>query len=133
MKVNNIESGNYQGYVWKSNEKEPTMVSGSFNEDLSTQNPFIIEGFLYDEERHVSYSIKYADGEYLIYRYEVDPRDFRSEDVVLKNYYAHRMKKNHKKLAFLQYWREQEDPLCEGMKVLQPAELVFVGFNDKEE
>ena len=130
MKVNNIESGNYHGYVWKSDESEPNMVSGSFKEDLSVLNPFIIEGFLYDEERHVSYSIKYVDGEYLICRYEVAPQDFHRDDVVQKSYFAHRMKE-HKRLAFLQYWREQEDECCEGMKVLQPAEVVFVGFNDK--
>ena len=78
MKVNNIESGNYQGYVWKSDNNEPNRVSGDFNEDLSIHNPFIVEGFLYDEERRVSYSIKYVDGEYLIYRYEVDPQGFPS-------------------------------------------------------
>jgi CRISPR type III-associated protein (TIGR04423 family) len=35
---------------------------------------------------------------------------------------------NVQKMKFRQYWRPVEDDLCEGMKVLQPAELVFVGF-----
>ena len=132
MKVNNIESSNYQGYVWKSNEKEPTIVSGSFNEELSLKNPFIVEGFLYDKDRGVSYSIKYVDGKYVINKYDVSASDFNRKDVKLLSFYAHRMK-GHKKMDFLQYWRPENDDKCCDMDVLQPAELVFVGFNDKEE
>lgn len=130
MRVNNIESGNYQGYVWKSNEKDPTIVSGIFNEELSAKNAFIIEGFLYDDERGVSYSIKYVDGEYIINKYDVPATDFNRKDVKLMSFYAHRMN-GHKKMDFLQYWRVEKDDKCCDMDVLQPAELVFVGFNDK--
>lgn len=132
MKTNNIESGNYEGYVWYNDANEPKTIKGNFEEDLSVKNPFIVEGFLYDEEKHLSYSIKFVDGAYLINRYEVTSADMVSTEVKKKSFYAHRMI-GHKKLDFLEYWRPEEDDLCCGMKVLQPAELVFVGFNDKED
>jgi CRISPR type III-associated protein (TIGR04423 family) len=51
-------------------------------------------------------------------------QDVEFDDVVV---YTHRME-NVQKMKFRQYWRPVEDDLCEGMTVLQPAELVFVGF-----
>lgn len=40
--------------------------------------------------------------------------------------------KNLKKvLAFRHYWRVEKDDLCDGMEVLQPAEVVFMGFTEK--
>ena len=50
-----------------------------------------------------------------------------AEDFTEQSLLAHRMK-DVKSLNFRQYWREQEDELCDGKKVLQPAELVFVGL-----
>lgn len=128
-KVDKIKPGDYTGYFWKSDSPKPEIVNGSFDQDLNpNKNPFIIEAQLYDHNTMLSYSIKYIDGEYLIMEHQVNSLDFNNKDV----FYAHRMK-GHKRLQFLQYWQEVEDDLCEGMKVLQPAELVFVGFNDKEE
>ena len=96
------------------------------------KNPFIVEAQLYDANTMLSYSIKYVDGEYWILEHQVASTDFNRTDVEIKDFYAHRIK-GHKRLQFLQYWIEDKDPLCENMQVLQPAELVFVGFNDKED
>lgn len=132
MRVDKIESGNYEGYIWHSNTSKADVINGDFKESLDpTENPFIIEGQLYDRIKKVSYSIKFVDGEYLIHKYEVNDLDFNSKEVEEKAFYANRIEV-HKKLLFLQYWREEEDPLCEDMKVLQPKELVFVGLSEKE-
>ncbi|MGM9745883.1 MAG: TIGR04423 family type III CRISPR-associated protein [Paludibacteraceae bacterium] len=132
-KVENIKRGNYVGYFWKSDAKEPQLVDGDFTEDLNpAKNPFVVEAQLYDATTMLSYSIKYLDGEYWIMEHQVSSTDFNRADVDIKQFYAHRIKE-HMKLQFLQYWQENNDELCEGMPVLQPAELVFVGFNDKED
>lgn len=73
----------------------------------------------------------YADGEYLVNEYKVaetvaDVRSKKYDHITLKKYIAHRIP--GKKLLFFQYWKEQPDLLCESMPVLNPAELVFVGF-----
>ncbi len=132
-KVDKIKTGDYTGYFWKSDSKEPEIVNGSFDQDLNpNKNPFIIEAQLYDHNTMLSYSIKYIDGAYMIMEHQVHSLDFNSKNVEIKDFYTHRMKE-HKRLQFLQYWQEVEDDLCESMKVLQPTEFVFVGFNDKEE
>ena len=64
MIVNSIKSGNYEGYIWRSNAQTPKLIVGDFKEDLSVKNPFIIEGQLYDKAKRVSYSIKFVDGEF---------------------------------------------------------------------
>jgi CRISPR type III-associated protein (TIGR04423 family) len=132
MRVTEIKKSNYQGYLWYSDKKTPESFSnkeyGAFELD-ATKNPFIIEGQLYDSENRISYSIKYVDGEYFINEYKVEEADLKDNDNKV-SYKAHRMGKGVV-LEFLQYFREVEDELCEGMKVLQPAEKVFIGFKVK--
>lgn len=129
MKVNTIEQGNYQGYLWKSDASEPRVLNGEpFTESLvPMQNPFIIEGQLYDADRHVSYSIRYVDGQYIIHRWDLE-NDLQGDDFEYteKEAVPHRIKSG--KLIFRQYWKAEPDALCEGMKVLNPHALVFVGF-----
>jgi CRISPR type III-associated protein (TIGR04423 family) len=68
----------------------------------------------------------------------VKEEDFNNPNVEVKEFLPNRMDKVEK-LRFLEYWKPQEDKkdkedsLCENMKVLQPAELVFIGFKNKEE
>ena len=88
-------------------------------------NPFVIEGQLFDKKNKKTLGIKYVDGCYLIHCYDVTDE----EQELVKEYISNRI--DDKKLKFIQRWREQEDEFCEGMKSLQPAELVFVGFGDK--
>lgn len=123
-----IEKSIYDGYIWYSDESNPKVFQDEefeFDTD-KIENPFIIEGQLYDRVRMRSYSIKFVDGKYICNEYEVKSSDFNKSDVDIKTFYANRM--DNLKLQFLQYWKEEVDELCEGMKVLQPKELVFVGF-----
>lgn len=123
-----IEKSIYDGYIWYSDKSSPEIfLNKEFEFDTDKiENPFVIEGQLYDSEKMCSYSIKFVDGKYFCKKYEVKSTDFNKSDVEIKTFHANRM--NNLKLRFLQYWKEEEDELCEGMKVLQPAELVFVGF-----
>lgn len=120
-----IEKSKYQGYLWYSNEKEPKVLTDEvFELEIpESTNPFIIEGQLYDGKKSIS--IKYVDGKYIVNTYELDKLDRVIQDQV---FYSHRM--GGKQLKFKQIWKEQPDELCEGMQVLQPVELVFVGFNN---
>ena len=121
-----IEKSKYQGYLWYSDKNDPNIIN---NEDFEIElnddkNTFVIEGLLYDGKKSIS--IKYVDGKYLYKEY--DMVKLNGSEMSEQVFYLHRTV--GKKLKFNQYWQEREDSLCEDMKVLQPAELVFVGFND---
>ncbi len=127
-----IEKSKYQGYIWYSNKKEPRVFNNEeFELEIANnENPFIVEGQIYDNENRISISIKYVDGKYIVNKYEVKDEDFKHPNVVRREFLPNRMDKVEK-LCFLEYWKPQEDSLCENMKVLQPAELVFIGFNNE--
>lgn len=132
-----IKGNKLEGYLWYSDQDKSTVYNGTkecFEFD-DNDNPFVIEGQLYDTEEKKSYSIKYVDGGYLKKEY---PKDFKGKDlsgceITNKYYQSNRM--DGKVLQFMEIWRPVPDSLCEesdsgsnGMSVLQPAELVFVGF-----
>lgn len=135
-RINNIPSGTtYQGYYWMSDATDPVLVKDAIPEFLSrldaNANPFIIEAQLFDYSNRLSYSVKYVDGSYIAHRQEVkeslkDVEAGKYDHITLKKNYANRMP--GLRLCFFQYWKEKPDMLCEGMNVLQPAEMAFVGF-----
>lgn len=137
-----IPEGSYVGYYWMSDATDPEVIPdekndkenkwrSTLNELLSkpAANPFVIEAQLYDSTNKRSFSIKYVDGKYSFKDYSLGSLD---EDckIVEKSYVANRMP--GLKLLFRQYWRPIEDEYCNNMKVLQPAEMVFVGFKQIE-
>ena len=128
MKINKSK---YEGYLWYSDNNEP---DDYHNEDFpeliidDNENPFIMEGQLFDCVNQVSIRIKYIDGKYDFK--EIKLTELENMTFEEYAYCAHRM--GDVKLKFRQYWKEEPDALCEGMPVLQPAELVFVGFYKKE-
>lgn len=122
MKINKSK---YVGYIWYSDQTTPEQFLG--NEDFEIEigdnvNPFIIEGLLYDGNHSIT--IKYVDGHYIVKDYLIS--SFDGIEMTRQIYFSNRM--DNRTLLFNQYWREKKDDLCEGMNVLQPAELVFVGF-----
>lgn len=138
-----IEAAKYEGYLWYSNEKKPMVFDGSepvpeMNLD-EEKNPFIIEGNLWDEDGRNSIMIRYVDGEYIVRRTKVKEEElkassrassqaYESGSPTLKKYLAHRIE-GVKCLCFLQYWQAESDKMCEGMQVLRPSKLVFIGFD----
>ena len=129
-----VEKSIYDGYLWFSDQQAPKILQNEeFELDIADNtNPFVIEGQLYDHSKMVSTSIKYIDGKYIVLTKKVESSDFNRNDVEIKEFLPNRMSEISK-LRFLQYWKATKDELCEGMEVLQPAELVFVGFKNKEE
>lgn len=128
IKINKCE-----GYLWWSDQQEPkTYQDESVDICLDeTQNPFVVEGQLYDKEEKVSYSIKYVDGLYLINKYKLEDSDFVNPDNETKSYFSNRM--GGRRLKFLRYWEEKEDENCMDMAVLTFTKNVFIGFKEKEE
>ena len=125
-----IEKSKYQCYLWYSDQSIPVVLNNEeFELDLSeTANPFIVEGQLFDGK--TSISIKYVDGKYLINKKEVKSSDFNSKDIELMRFIPNRIP-GVDTLLFLQYWNEYQDSYCEDMNVLQPADFVFVGFDNQ--
>ncbi len=123
-----IEKSKYQGYLWYSDKKEPQVLNNEvFELEIADNaNPFVIEGQLFDGQKSIS--IKYVDGKYIVNTYDLDALDGVMQE---QKFYSHKM--DGKQLKFRQIWKEQPDELCEGMQVLQPAELIFVGFNNEED
>lgn len=143
--MEHIEAAKYVGYLWYSNEKEPKVFDGSemvpeINLD-EKKNPFIIEGNLWDADNLKSIMIRYVDGKYIVRRTQVKEEELSSSRAysqayesgspiatTLKKYLAHRIE-GVKCLCFLQYWQAESDKMCEGMQVLRPSKLVFIGFD----
>lgn len=129
--ITEIPEALYQGYIWYSDSDLPEVLSGDsryggFTPDPKA-NPFIIEGNLWDEANRTSISIRYVDGRYYIHRTVLTPNEVKN----YKTFVAHRIK-GYTYLRFVQLWEPRTDPMCEGMEVLEPSKLVFIGFtNDK--
>lgn len=123
-----IEKSKYQGYLWYSDNKEPQVLNNEvFELEIADNaNPFVIEGQLFDGQKSIS--IKYVDGKYYVNTYDLEDLDGVKQEQM---FFSHRM--GDRKLYFKQFWQPVNDEQCEGMQVLQPTELVFVGFNDKED
>ncbi|KAA6329355.1 hypothetical protein EZS27_021834 [termite gut metagenome] len=121
---------NYTGYLWMSDEQTPkTYCNQPIDKELErtdNQNPFIIEGQLYCEEKQLSYNIKYVDGKYMVTAYNLET--FKNEIFDEKEYIPNRIPASH--IIFKQYWKQKADELCENMEVLIPGAFVFVGFEN---
>lgn len=125
---------NYEGYTWWSNSQKPIVYIANEtlpNWPVNTDNPFIVEGNLFDKINQLSYSIKYIDGDYLVMRFDLN--ELKDSDFILKSYLPNRFPNEIQSLCFKEFWKAMPDEFCNDMQVLKPAETVFVGFNFKEE
>lgn len=122
-----IEEAYYQGYLWWNNKKNPSVFWGneSVKVNLTNGREYVVEGLLWDEKKHQSYTIKHVDGEHLVIGVKLTKEMEETSD--LQEYFFNK-DTNHLLLLFRQLWQEEPDPLCEGMKVLVPGRTIFVGF-----
>ncbi len=128
--MSNINNTTYTGYLWKSDEKMPEtydekVIDLNFDDN---KNPFIIEGWLTNGKESIS--IKYIDGKHLIKKFDLEALDIEAPKVDIHTFKCS-FKSDYSDMVFKQYWGAEEDKLCEGMKVLQPAEFVFIGFKNR--
>lgn len=126
-----IENARYQGYLWWSDSSEPQIVDGEFGIELKQGNPFVVEGFLFDEDGQISISVKYVDGKYYCCRYDLSmlqKERNRNDDQVewLASFGNGKLF-----LKFDRIWRPVPDPDNYGLNVLEAAELIFKGFKTK--
>ncbi len=117
-----------EGYLWWSDQQAPKVYQDEVLDICldETNNPFVVEGLLYDKEEKKSYNIKYVDGKYHIYIYKVEDEDIINPYNETKCYLSNRM--GDRWLKFLRYWEPKADPNCEGMDVLKLTKNVFIGF-----
>ena len=146
LKITEIDpSQNYEGYLWWSDQTTPKVLNNEPITELPKgNNPFIIEGQLYDGYNQKSYSIRFVDGDYMIKYFDLKELNDKVKDKIEKEYLSNRLV-GVSKLRFIEFWRPVKDKLCgskigqekdkdfEGMEVLQPAETVFTGFNEFKE
>ena len=129
---------NYEGYLWWSDQQKPDVYN---NQPIVSQsdkpvwpgsatNPFIIEGNLWDKTDETSYLIRFIDGEYMVYKFEL--KGIPDDRITRHNYLPNRMP-GVNKLLFKEVWEEQSDEFCDDFKVLKPAFIAFVGFKEQEE
>lgn len=128
-----IQINKCEGYLWWSDQQKPKVYQDELIDICldETENPFVVEGLLYDEENKESYSVKYVDGLYLINKYKVDESDFINIDNEEKSYLSNRMDDHW--LKFIRYWEEKKDANCMGMSVLTLTKNVFIGFDERKE
>ena len=139
IRINEIKSLTYEGYLWMSDQEDPTVYENdSVTLPIEGANPFVVEGQLYNRTEGLSYSIKYVDGQYIVLEYKVTEADVKNPDNQVKTYLSNRM--GDKKLQFLRYWDEvpDEDNYTDndnpnGLPVLTQTKNVFIGFKKKEE
>ena len=131
-----IKTANYIGYLWKSDQQKPEVLRGDkeFCTSLNdSENPFVIEGNLWDPASMTSTTIKFVDGRYIVKTCTLTDEDLMNSDTITKKtYIAHRLEGVHL-LKFMQFWKEEKDELCGGMMTLVPDKLVFVGFENNKE
>lgn len=123
----NISSAKYVGYIWFSDQTKPQVFDGTTEHSLTLtdgENPFVVEGRLWDNEKRRSVSIKFVDERYIVSEYMVTEDDIKDGTV---SYIAHRIN-GVRHLKFLRIWRRTQDHLCEDMDTLQLQNVVFVGF-----
>ena len=128
ISIKDIQSLEYEGYLWMSDSEEPEIYDYRKVELPQTDNPFVVEGQLYNKEKGVSYSIKYVDGHYIVIEHIVVDKDLSNQCNELKTYLANRM--GDRWLKFLRYWEEKKDENCMNMPVLSLTKTVFIGFKD---
>ena len=126
------QNSEYEGYIWMSDQQKPESDSSKLNAMLNkvnSDNPFIVEGQLYDQKNKKSFSITYIDGEYIVNQYSMTEEEVKEDS---KAFIPNRIP-NLKAIKFVQRWRVEPDPLCNDMEVFVPAESVFVGFEKNKE
>jgi CRISPR type III-associated protein (TIGR04423 family) len=120
-----IPSLNFDGYIWMSDSNEPIML---FNEKYNfgpvSNNPFIVEALLFNEELKTSIHILHQ-GEYVISEYILEQSSLEKVEEI--EYLPHRLK-NVNKVLFKQIWEEQADENCHNFPVYSLKATVFSGF-----
>ena len=142
ISINQIKALPYEGYLWMSDKEQPQIYN---QENISLpkegDNPFVVEGMLYNKANELSYSIRFVDGEYIVQEFKVTQADIKNPENQEKVYEPNRMDDlKGKRLRFLRYWEEvldednyKDEQNPDGLPVLTLTKNVFIGFKEKED
>jgi len=132
QKLTEIPEGTYEGYLWLSDEEAPRLVNTlepeRYERNGLPANPFIREGFLFDEKAGVSVAIRHVPGKYHIHSVFLEQLPQEREEHAL-TFLAHKALPGP--LKFREIWLPEPDDLCDGLNVLRKKAVIFTGF-DKE-
>lgn len=130
--LDDIPNGDYEGYFWVSNSKEPKKIpdESSLTEMKSIQgNPFVMEALLYDRNEEISIHVQHTGRQQIIcYDWKAfDESSLISERQDKATFIPQKIK-GIEGLEFQRIWKKENDLLCAGKKVLKMHALVFTGF-----
>ncbi len=141
MKVNEIETRKYEGYIWLSDQEHPRVYHNEeidfskpieifntkYDFSIENQNPFIVEALLYAKDEQISVSVKHTG------KYHVNEIDLKNlpESSILDDiqYLPHRLV-GVSKVNFKQLWIPEPYENCKGFDVLKMKALIYTGFTN---
>lgn len=134
-----IDSANYQGYLWYSDKLRPEVYPGDGTARQiildDSDNPFVVEGNLYDKESNKSICIKYTDGRYHITVYDLEALENDPDSVLEEESYLTNSRINQAKECDIsvhkRIWHAEEDKLNNDWKTFRPSGFAFVGFKEQ--
>ncbi len=131
-KFNSLDKTGYMGYYWYSDKTDP--VNNLSDLKLSeNQVPFIIEGYLYNENTQESISIKNYNGEYCITKFNINEIDKNEEKLKLSDTEekvpAINKIANNKNIKIRRLQEKITDDL--GFYSWKDVADIFVGFEEK--
>lgn len=127
------KANDWQGYVCLSGSPDIEEIAGQlpqFSEYNKNAN-FIFEANLYSKEKDFSVSIRQLDDKWLVV--EID-KPLEKNNADKESFIEHKMisRIDGKKMKFIESWQAEKDELCEGLDVLKPSWIAFVGFTNTQ-
>jgi len=120
---------NFEGYYWYSNKPQPKIITNepiqlAWFKDL----PFVVEANFYSANAKLSLQVKHVDGQYQVALIDLNQVD-ESLTGKPQTYLGHDL--DGRDFQALEAWQPESDLFCEGMEVLVPSWIAFVGFTSK--
>ncbi len=132
IQLNEIPDIEYNGYLWFDNSDSPELIDSSYDFTAVQPHPFIIEGNLKAKDGSVSISIRFLDGEYIVFMVDWNQAMATGCKIEQHKYLAHGFA-GSTTLLFKEAWLPVQDENCAGMETLRPAWIAFDGFGPAEE
>ena len=123
ISIEQIPSGNYEGYYWLSNAPKPDVIKDA---DIDKSKfgvlPFVVEANFYCKDTETSIQVKNIDGVYHVAQIDV-------KDCDAVKYIGHDIDADY---YVVEAWEEEDDEFLEGMKTQVPSWTAFKGFVEPE-
>ena len=119
----------YQGYVQFSHRRIDKTKDIFVETDprITDEKGFIYEAHFYNEKEKKSISIRQINNKWFVS--ETDISNIDDNDI---QEYLTDIEKFNYKVKMAQIWEEENDPLCENMKVKKLKKVVFAGFKGEK-